>query len=80
MSWFVSKTHHFLSWLTTEDPRDILYHILCGNHGEQLPFKHLLKALCFARIEKSDREGIEIRLLLCEIEMWRKLGHFTAFT
>lgn len=75
ISWFVSKTHHFVSGLTTEDPRDILYHILCGNHGEKLPFKLLLEALHFARIEKSDREGVEMLLLMCGIEMWRKLGH-----
>ncbi|CAG8062633.1 unnamed protein product [Penicillium salamii] len=57
------------------DPRDILYHILCGKHGQKLPFKHLLEALCFARIGKNDREGVEMRLLLREIEIWRKLGH-----
>jgi hypothetical protein len=69
------QNHHLLSALTTEDPRDILYHILCGNHGEKLPFKHLLEALCFARIEKNDREEVEMRLLLREIEKWRKLGY-----
>lgn len=75
ISWFVSKAHHFVSGLTTEDPQDILYYILRGNHGEKLPFKNLLEALRFARIEESDRVGVEMRLLMCEIEMWRKLGH-----
>lgn len=75
MSWYVSKIHQFLSGLTTEDPRDILYHILCGNHEEKLPFKHLLEVLCFAGIKKNDREEVEMRLLLREIEKWRKLGH-----
>ncbi|CAG7935416.1 unnamed protein product [Penicillium nalgiovense] len=59
----------------SHDPQDILYYILRGNHGEKLPFKNLLEALRFARIEESDRVGVEMRLLMCEIEMWRKLGH-----
>jgi hypothetical protein len=70
-----SKPLHLISRLTIEDSRDILYHVLCGNHEEKLPFKQLLKALCSVGIKNSDREEVENRLLLREIEIWSKLGH-----
>lgn len=71
----VSKTLHLVSKLTIEDSQDILYHLLCGNHGEKLPFRQLLEALRFAGIKSNDREEVEMRLLLREIEIWGKLGH-----
>lgn len=53
--------------------RDILYHILCGNHGVKIPFRRVLEALRFVSIETTNRKNVEARLLPREIEIWTEL-------